>query len=222
MKVGTDGVLLGAWCRIEERQRRILDVGCGTGLIAIMAAQRSETYTGTTIDAVEIDEGAARQAAENVAASPWPDRIKVIHAPFQQLPPEKYDHIISNPPYFRSSLECPDAGRTLARHTVTLPFGDLLSGVGSRLATDGIFSVILPHDAFGQFVHEAAVYGLYPSRITDVYPTARSAAPKRTLAEFSFTGTEPVRGSLRIEERQPMDYNREYVELTRDFYLRFE
>lgn len=148
MKVGTDGTLLGAWATLPT-DGSILDIGTGTGLIAIMAAQRS---FGSKITAIDIDEDCVLQARENVSASPWHDRIEVIHSALLDFSPaQKFDCIISNPPYFIDSQLSPDAARSTARHTATLPFDELVSGVKRLLADDGHFSLILPPPEMERF-----------------------------------------------------------------------
>ena len=134
MKVGTDGCLLGAWANLET-SHMILDIGCGSGLIAIMAAQRCPS---ATITGVEIEEGASQQARENAEASPWSNRIEIINSDFlSYFPNEKFDTIVSNPPYFVNSLKCKDSSRTVARHTSTLTFAELMSNAYRLLNTEG-------------------------------------------------------------------------------------
>lgn len=212
MKVGTDGVLIGAWSRIPEGCRRILDIGTGTGLIALMAAQRSSA----AITAVEADASSAEQAAENVGNSPWSDRIEVVHGRIQDFePPHKFDLIISNPPYYDGTLLCPDAERTLARHTVSLTFGELFAAVGRLIAPEGRFSVIVPSESAGALV---AAGSMHLVRRCDVR-TKPAAPPKRTLLEFSPRFT----GAIGFEELSIGDghggYSDEYRALTADFYL---
>ena len=141
MKVGTDGTLLGAWASLRSAGT-ILDIGTGTGLIAIMAAQRSPE---ARITAIDIDADCITQARENVAASPWSDRIEVVHSSLQDFEPAiRFERIISNPPYFVDSLRSPDAARSTARHTDTLPFAELSQGVSRLLSPTGRFALILP------------------------------------------------------------------------------
>ena len=129
MKVGTDGVLLGAWAEVRPGDRRMLDVGTGTGLIALMLAQRS----AARITAVDVDAECATQAAENFAASPWADRLDAVAVAVQRYDPvERFDLIVSNPPYYVDSLLSPDEGRNTARHAAGLPFGELAAGVAAR------------------------------------------------------------------------------------------
>lgn len=218
MKVGTDGTLLGAWASLPEKGN-ILDIGTGTGLIAIMIAQRSPQVM---ISAIDIDEDCVTQAKENVDASKWHNRIEVIHSALQNFNPDKkFDLIISNPPYFVDSLNSPDAARTTARHNVTLSFSDLCDGI-LRLMTDkGTFAVILPQPEM-QALQSTMRGKLFITRICEVWSTPTSGA-KRILAEFRRCPPEapPMAEKLIIEDRGPMGYSDEYRQLTRDFYLKF-
>ena len=147
MKVGTDGVLLGAWAGVRPSDRRILDVGTGTGLIALMMAQRAPEALITGVDVEEVS-----QARENAAASPWGGRVVFEQCPVQEFAPdERFDLILSNPPFFVDSLTCPDEGRTTARHAVRLPFDQLRDAVVRLLAAEGRFAVILPTDEARRF-----------------------------------------------------------------------
>ena len=148
MKVGTDGVLLGAWVSVGPSDRRILDIGSGTGLIALMMAQR---VPGARITGVDVED--ISQARENADASPWGDRVAFERCPVQEFAaPETFDLIVSNPPFFVDSLTCPDAGRTTARHAVRLPFGDLRDAVVRLLSDEGRFAVVLPADEAARFI----------------------------------------------------------------------
>lgn len=214
MKVGTDGVLLGAWADVSSAHS-ILDIGTGTGLIALMVAQRS----GAFVTALEMDVEASKQALENVERSPWNEKIKVVNLSLQEYDSlMKYDHIISNPPYFNQSLKSPKEGRTTARHTDTLSYDDLLKGVVRLLDEQGIFSVILPFSEKERFVTLAEQYNLYPARITEVLPTPIST-PKRFMAEFSFQQVECQQTSLIIESAGRHQYSDDYKQLTEQFYL---
>lgn len=174
MKVGTDGVLLGAWAEVRPGDRRMLDVGTGTGLIALMLAQRSAAW----ITAVDIDVECATQAAENFAASPWADRLDAVSVAVQRYDPvEKFDLIVSNPPYYVDSLLSPDEGRNTARHAAGLPFGELAAAVVRLLSPGGRFALVLPPVEMQRF-RSAALGRLYPVRWTEVCstPPARGAA----------------------------------------------
>ena len=219
MKVGTDGVLLGAWANLDGAEKRILDIGTGTGLIALMAAQRCPL---AGIDAVEIDETAARQAEENIKISPWPYRIEVYPVPMQDFIREDtmpYDHILSNPPFFADSLKAPDGLRAAARHTDTLSFEELASSVSSLLAPAGLFSVIYPVDEAGTFQEIAEKNGLFCNRRTWVRGTPDKPF-KRILLEFSRRKHLLTEDELTIESARH-EYTPEYIALTRDFYLKF-
>ena len=219
MKVGTDGTLLGAWAALPQTGGSILDIGTGTGLIAIMAAQRSPK---AKITAIDIDADCASQARENAEASPWGERITIQECALQDFHPSiTFDVIISNPPYFIDSLLSPDVARTTARHTSSLPFEDLVSGVLRLLAPEGHFSLILPPTEFSRFC-SAARGRLFITRQCEVWSTPESGV-KRIMAEFSLVPPlEPITaGRLIIEDKGPMGYSDEYKALTRDFYLKF-
>ncbi|MBQ4279374.1 MAG: methyltransferase [Rikenellaceae bacterium] len=227
MKVGTDGVLLGAWAAFDGTERHILDIGTGTGLIALMAAQRTASddprRPEALVDAVEIDAASSRMAALNAASSPWAPRIRVHHSPLQTYAPEcatRYDHILTNPPYFTESLTPPDAGRALARHADALPFDELARHSAALLAPGGRLSLILPPDAVAAFTLRALAHGLRCARKTDVFPTPTGRI-KRTLAEFMFHPPRYDADFLIIADEGRRGYSEEYRELTRDFYLKF-
>lgn len=217
MKVGTDGVLLGAWCDVASAAS-VLDVGAGTGLISLMVAQRSSAE----VVAVELDESAASQAAENVADSPWKERVSVACVSVQTYAAQcgrQFDHIVSNPPYFRDSLKSPKEERSLARHTDSLSYGELVAAVAALLKPTGRFSVIVPTSEFADMERVASEAGLRCARRTDVLPTPTSAS-KRVLAEFSFVETECLRDELVIEEGGRHIYSEAYKRLTSEFYLK--
>lgn len=218
MKVGTDGTLLGAWATLPDNGS-ILDIGTGTGLIAIMAAQRSSE---AKITAIDIDEDCVLQAQENIAASPWPDRIEVIHSVLQEFDAsEKFDVIISNPPYFIDSQLSPDAARSTARHTTTLPFNELVTGVRRLLADGGHFSLILPPTEMERF-RSAARGVMFVVRECHVWSTPTSGV-RRIMAEFQAEPPTELTAAEKIiiEENGRHEYSEEYRTLTRDFYLKF-
>lgn len=214
MKVGTDGVLLGAWVRVEPSDRRILDIGTGTGVIALMLAQRSEAFV------IGVDIGDVSQARENAAASPWSDRVEMAQCPVQRFSaPEPFDLIVSNPPYFVDSLTCPDPGRTLVRHATELSFSDLHDAVVRLLSPEGRFCLILPPAETELFLTECR--GLFLSRRTEVHSTPGSGV-RRILSEFRRTlQSVPVVEKLTIGTGAHEEYTEEYRNLTRDFYLKF-
>lgn len=218
MKVGTDGVLLGAWAGVRPQDVRMLDVGTGTGLIALMLAQRAP---GAQVTGVDIDD--VSQACENAAASPWGGRVVFRQCPVQEFEtPEPFDLIVSNPPFFVDSLTCPDEGRTTARHAVHLPFDELRDAVLRLLAPGGRFAVVLPTTEADRFLRVCeGRLGLL--RRTDVRTTPRHPA-KRALMEFSRAGetaAAPELSELVIGTGQHECYTPEYRALTRDFYLKF-
>lgn len=215
MKVGTDGVLLGAWADVSS-SRQILDIGTGTGLIALMLAQRNEQ---ASITAIDLDGDAVSQARENVAESPWKERVEVVHQDVCNYSPARcFDTIVSNPPYFINSLKCPDGQRNTARHTDTLDASRLMERVSLLLSADGHFSLILPSEQVEELQEMASGYGLFLRRHTQVI-TRPGLAPKRALLEFrKQKGTCQV-NSLVIELERHV-YSEEYKALTRDFYLK--
>ncbi len=220
MKVGTDGVLLGAWARVEHAST-VLDVGTGTGLIALMAAQRNRT---ARVVAVELDPEAARQAAENVQESPWADRMEVVCADVKHYEGDcLFDAIVSNPPYFANSLKSGEARRTAARHADGLTCADLLACVKRLLAHGGEFSVVIPFDASLHFIAEAAGKGLYLVRRTAVR-TLAGMPPKRALLAFRkglACGPEGISDDELVIETAGHAYTDGYRRLTEDFYLFF-
>lgn len=215
MKVGTDGVLLGAWARIEPTDRRMLDIGTGTGLIALMLAQRAPQARITGIDVIDV-----KEARTNVAASPWPDRVKVEQCPVQAYhPAAPFDLIVSNPPYFNDSLLPPDAGRTLARHTTELTFTELHDAVVRLLAPDGRFCLVLPPAETDRFL--ACCQGLWSARRTEVRSTPRRGV-RRVLTELTVRPGPPlVTETLTIGTGIHEKYTEEYRALTHEFYLKF-
>ena len=226
MKVGTDGVLLGAWADAGADARRILDVGTGTGLIALMLAQRTAMLPGVRIMGVDVDD--VSQARENAAASPWAARVEFVQCPVQEYRPgERFDRIVSNPPYFVDSLTCPDAGRTTARHAVTLRYGELCDAVVRLLAPGGRFAVILPTAEAARFLAECRGR-LVLCRRTDVRTTPRREA-RRALMEFRRFVAVPDPAAPPACRRDELGsgtgehecYTEEYRTLTRDFYLKF-
>ena len=220
MKVGTDGVLLGAWCPVDSRAKmKVLDVGTGSGLIALMLAQR---LPGAKITAIDIDAGAVEQAAYNFGMSPWADRLDCHQQALQELEGEGlYDLIVSNPPYFQDSLKNPDTQRAMARHTDTLSYEELLKHSARLLTTEGILALVLPIEAEQQIITIAQAHKLYPIHITHVYPKPGKAA-KRLLIAFSplplASRLSPIANSLTLEsENAPR--SEAYKELTKEFYL---
>lgn len=215
MKVGTDGVLLGSWA---NGGKRILDIGTGTGLIALMMAQR---YTDAIIDAVEIDHDAALQAYENVSNTEFANRIKIVETAIQHhSTQDKYNAIVSNPPFFIDSLLNPNAQRSTARHACALKYCELFATVKALLDTDGEFSAIIPTECLQTFIAEAYKAGLAMSRQCVVRTTPRKQ-PKRHLVAFHHADYKCER---EMEEvcLQDIDGSRSewYAQLTADFYIK--
>lgn len=226
MKVGTDGVLIGAfagqtlWDK-REAPLRILDIGTGTGLIALMLAQR---FPNAQVDALDIDADACAQAGENVAASPFLKRVKIFEESLQEfsMGAERelgnYDLIVSNPPFFVNSLKNPDTKRSRARHTDTLPFLELVRCSKLLLSDAGILSVILPSDVSKDFASECALAGLFPARQCNV-KTVERKQPKRVLLEYQKCRPEQVKITTEVMMDSEGNRSEWYVKLTDEFYL---
>ncbi|MBQ4162283.1 MAG: tRNA1(Val) (adenine(37)-N6)-methyltransferase [Parabacteroides sp.] len=218
MKVGTDGVLLGAWANVIGCQR-ILDVGTGTGLIALMLAQRSSAQ----IHAIDIDEAACLQATENVANSPFSKRVEIIHKDLETYChscSSQYDLIVSNPPYFVDSLKCPDRQRNTARHTDTLSLESLLRDCHQLLTPKGVIALILPYDRKESLLQGIGKEQLFLSKEVDVVPVI-GALPKRMLIELrKEQPIEPVVPTTLTIEIARHQYTEAYIELTKAFYLK--
>ncbi len=216
MKVGTDGVLLGSWVK-AGKAKRILDIGTGTGLIALMMAQKSDSL----IDAIDIDVGAFQQARVNVRHSPWHHRISVYLCSLQYYainPPARYDLLVSNPPYFIDAAKSGTPARNVARHTdETLSFDDLISGVLRLLKPSGRFCLILPCKEGSVFFQKAVTRGLFCNHITRV-KTKPDKQEKRLLMEFTFHQKGIIDDQLVIQEDE-LTFTKEYIELTKDYYL---
>lgn len=164
MKVGTDGVLLGAWTPLDTNPTAILDVGAGTGLIALQLAQRS---TAEVIDAIELDDDAYEQCVANFEASPWADRLFCYHAGFDEFVDEideQYDLIVSNPPFYAEDVSSGDQSRDMARQSSSLPFVELVEGVSKFLTKNGIFTVIVPFKEESNFIHLAKKFGCFQTK----------------------------------------------------------
>lgn len=217
MKIGTDGVLLGAWANIDHKPNAILDIGAGTGILSLMLAQRS---TAENLEAIEIDEGAYEQCVENFEASPWADRLFCYHAgldEFLEALEEPYDLIISNPPFYTEAVPSGNAPRDRARQNRSLPFEELLEGASKLLSPEGLFSTVIPFKEEAEFVTLAASFGLFPSSILRVRGNPLTAL-KRSLLEFRFKEDKVMEDELTIEVKRHT-YTKEYIELTKAFYL---
>lgn len=228
-KIGTDGVLLGAWAKATKTAETILDIGSGTGVIALMLAQR---FSNAQVDAVELDVDAYTQATENFEDSPWGDRLFCYHASFQEFYEEledRYDLIVSNPP-FHDAGNLKDSGqvalnRQQARFDESLPFEELIYGVYKLLESDGTFCCIIPVERTSRFLEIAAHYHLYPMYITHVQGTKESPI-KRSLLQLQFNFQEHALKNIDmipttlVIEHARHDYTHEYQELVKDFYLK--
>ena len=215
MKVGTDGVLLGAWADCEGA-KNILDIGTGTGVIALQMAQRNHE---AQVQAVEIDETAAKRARANFDNSPWAECLEVAQSAVQEFEPaEKFDLIVSNPPYFVDSLLPPDAKRSTARHTHDLTFEELDKAVARLLSEDGKFALILPVAEFEKYL---TLTQLYLVRRCDVHPV-EGGTVKRIMGEFAKQPTAEIKlETIAIEKGKRGDYTDDYRALTKEFYLKF-
>ncbi len=218
MKVGTDGVLLGAWCPIDNNPFSILDIGAGTGILSLMIAQRSKAEQ---IDAIEIDEDAFEQCVDNFESSPWSDKLFCFHAgldEFMEEPEDEYDLIISNPPFYTEDYKTENEQRDLARFSDALPFEDLVEATHLLLSENGIFAVIIPFKEEEKFIALAKDFELHPFKITRVKGTPTTEI-KRSLLAFSKTQKQTLVDELIIETARHQ-YTEEYVDLTKDFYLK--
>ncbi|KAB8152440.1 methyltransferase [Kordia sp. TARA_039_SRF] len=218
MKVGTDGVLLGAWTSVESNPFSILDIGAGTGLIALQLAQR---FHAEVIDAIEIDDAAYEQAVENFENSPWSDRLFCYHAGLDEFVAEiddKYDLIVSNPPFYTDTYKSDNLQRDTARFTDALPFEELIAGVAHLLELSGTFHTIIPYKEFAHFIHLAKANNLFPYKTCHVKgnPTADF---KRSMISFSFEEKTNLIEELIIETERHQ-YTDAYISLTKDFYLK--
>ena len=219
MKVGTDGVLLGAWTPIENRPFSVLDIGAGTGILSLMLAQRS---SAEQIDAIEIDEEAFEQCVENFENSPWSDRLYCYHAgldEFMEEPEDEYDLILSNPPFYSEDYKTDSEQRDLARFQDALPFEDLVEAASMLLSETGIFSVIIPYKEEAKFIGLAKECNLFPCKITRVKGTPTTEI-KRSLLAFSFVEKTHFPIDELIIETARHHYTEDYIALTKDFYLK--
>lgn len=230
MKIGTDSVLLGAWTSIDDHPYSILDIGAGTGILALMLAQRSQSVpmAAEIIDAIEIDDAAYEQCVENFESSPWSDRLFCYHAALDEFVKEfleddmdnmtTYDLIISNPPFYSDTYKSSDNQRDLARFVDAMPFRQLLESVSKLLSSEGQFSVVIPFSEEKEFIVLATKEHLYPNRILRVQGTPQSEI-KRSFIQFSFKETTVNTEHLIIETARH-HYTEDYIALTKDFYLK--
>jgi tRNA1Val (adenine37-N6)-methyltransferase len=218
MKVGTDGVLLGAWVSVPGPGSRVLDVGTGTGLIALMIAQRTRD---AKVDALEIDPSSAKQAKENFQNSPWKERLKGIETSFQEYSSQNmdpYDLIICNPPFFSGSMKTQSKEKNLARHDDSLSLRDLFRGCLPLMKESTIISLVLPTDKEAQALELMSEHQMHCKRLTRVIPTP-GKLPKRVLLEFSLIPGKCNEENLTIETGTRHVYTDKYKNIVDEFYL---
>ncbi len=218
MKIGTDGVLLGAWAPVSHHPQSVLDIGAGTGLVALMIAQRTPAEQ---IDAIEIEEGAYEECVDNFENSPWSDRLFCFHAgldEFIEEPEDEYDLIVSNPPFYSAEFSSGDQARDRARFASAMPFDQLAEAAGLLLSQEGKFAIILPFEEEEKFIRMALEHDLHLEKLTRVRGNVESEV-KRSLICFSRIPSEPQIDEMAIEISRH-EYTREYTALTRDFYLK--
>jgi len=216
MKVNTDSVLLGSWIDAKG-EKSILDIGTGTGILALMMAQKCSG----SVTAIEIDELASKDAMNNFSGCKWNERITLLTADFRDekiFANQKFDLIVSNPPFFINSEKSSDTRKMTARHTDSLPHEILLCRVKELLTDDGSFSLVLPYEVYTDFIRKARLQSLHPNEILYVRPT-ENKSPNRCLLKFSFRDSEVVKNEISI--RTNNQYSSEYKELTKEFYLAF-
>lgn len=217
MKVGTDGVMLGAWGG-DGSPDNILDIGTGTGLIALMTAQR---FPGARITAIEIDPAASQEAAANFSNSLWADRLEVVNADFRKWASEtdmRFDLIISNPPFFTNGIRSDDTVRATARHSDSLGPSDIVNLSPSLLSTSGKLAMVIPSAISEDIIYEAAIARLFLSRQCNVKSSAGKAV-SRTLLEFTTADRPILKSNMTIRDGD--GFSDEYRRLTSDFYLQF-
>ena len=220
MKVGTDGVLLGAWTPLYNGPYSVLDIGSGTGLIALMIAQRS---FAEQIDAIEIDDNAFSQCFENFEASPWMDRLYAYHSSLEDFTEEffeetTYDLIVSNPPFYTENYKTGNEQRDTARFTDSLPFEQLIACTEGLLSEDGIFATIIPYKEEETFLELASEYGLYPFKICRVQGTPDTEIKRSMIAMTRIPAQ--IKYEKLIIELERHQYTEEYKQLTKNFYLK--
>jgi tRNA1Val (adenine37-N6)-methyltransferase len=219
MKIGTDGVLLGAWCPIDNYPFSVLDIGAGTGILSLMLAQRSNAEQ---IDSLEIDEKAYEQCVENFENSPWSDRLFCFHAGLDEFvdePEDEYDLIISNPPFYSEDFKSDNSQRDLARFQDALPFEDLIEAANLLLSENGVFAVIIPFKEEENFIDLCAEVELYPVKVTRVKGTPTTAI-KRSLLAFKRYELSTLTADELIIETSRHQYTEDYINLTKEFYLK--
>lgn len=218
MKIGTDAVLLGAWCPIDNNPKAILDIGAGTGILALMLAQRTNA---DQIDALEIDEEAYEQCVENFEGSPWADKLFCYHAGLDEFvddPEDEYDLIISNPPFYSEDFKTENEQRDLARFQDAMPFEDLIEAADLLLSENGTFAVVIPYKEEERFIELCAEYELYPVKATRVKGSYKTPIVRSLLAFKRFELSVLTADELVVEINRH-EYTDDYINLTQDFYL---
>lgn len=218
MKIGTDSVLLGAIADCNNCVN-ILDIGTGTGVIALMLAQKSNS----NIDCIDINQDAIKLANENIYNSLWKDRFNVYHSSLQNFSPEKkYDLIISNPPYFTTHVIAPDKNRAIARHATELSLRDLAQNVFRLLSDNGVFYVIYPCEQANEFAKYAQSICLYANQVYEIFSNVNSQIPVRKVIKYSKTKQDNIKSiKITIEKEKRQDYTEQFRQLTKDYYLNF-
>ncbi len=218
MKIGTDGVLLGAWTPVQQNPFSVLDIGSGTGVLALMLAQRSYAEI---VDAIEIDDEAYEQCVDNFEQSPWGDRLFCYHASIQEFAEEiddSYDLIVCNPPFYSEDYKTENVSRDLARFQDAMPFNHLVASVSKLLSETGIFSVVVPFSEATKLIELAKQVNLFPNSRLNVKGNPLSSF-KRSYITFSFKNLEITTKELVIETERHQ-FTADYVTLTKDFYLK--
>ncbi|MGL2962333.1 tRNA1(Val) (adenine(37)-N6)-methyltransferase [Flavobacterium sp. RSB2_4_14] len=219
MKIGTDSVLLGAWCPVDNNPFSVLDIGTGTGILSLMIAQRSNAEQ---IDAIEIDENAYEQCVENFENSPWSDRLFCFHAgldEFVEEPEDVYDLIVSNPPFYSEDYKTNNSQRDLARFEEAMPFEELIEATDLLLSENGIFSVIIPFKEEERFIDLCAEVELFPVKVTRV-KGSNTTPIVRSLLAFKRYELSVLEADELVIEISRHEYTDDYIELTKDFYLK--
>jgi tRNA1Val (adenine37-N6)-methyltransferase len=218
MKIGTDGVLLGAWATISHNPFSVLDIGSGTGVLALMIAQRSDAEL---IEAIEIDGDAFEQCVTNFENSKWNDRVFCYHASLLEFSEEiedTYDLIICNPPFYLNAHKTKNTQRDLARFEEAMPFDHLIQSAAKLLSPNGRFCVIIPYKEELAFIELASQVQLFPNKLTRIKGN-ESTPVKRSLIEFTFHKND-LQSSELIIEKERHQYTQDYIDLTKDFYIK--
>jgi tRNA1Val (adenine37-N6)-methyltransferase len=217
MKVGTDAILLGTWARVEWA-KHILDIGTGTGIIALICAQRNSI---AYVEGVELDEGSAEDAADNFNQSPWSARMRAHHGNFlKTASAQKFDFIISNPPYFSHSLRAADPSRSAARHDDSLPAEAFMKHAKRMLLPEGKIALIFPKDQLNRWIEQAELVGMGVERLCHVFTLATKEA-SRVMVEFSFDRTTATQQENIYIEKSPGEFSETFKTLTKEFYTKW-